>query len=151
MWYKTLVHARINKCTFLYQLKGKNPNLKKKKKNIFLLNGPHFFLMNGPHTTQTQIFRFPNITTKSPGQEALKALSNDIRARCSHRIEELTRYSKGDLPSVRAANINGYSGNCSNCPNASLVCSGVDEGWSQVGEISIPANTRYHTPENGRQ
>lgn len=93
----------------------------------------------------------PHIKTKDDRQRAIAALSKDIRARSSLIIEELTRLGHGDLtkmlpnlPSVRAATILCYSGNCSNCPTKSLVCSGVSEGCWWVKSAYLPTHGITH-------
>ena len=93
----------------------------------------------------------PNIRSKDDKQRAITALSKDIRARSNLIIEELTRLGDGDLtkmlpklPSVRAATILCYSGDCSNCPNESLVCSGVSEGCWWVKSAYIPTHGITH-------
>lgn len=62
----------------------------------------------------------------------MAALAKDIRCRCSTVIEELRIIGDGDitsgvhlLPSIRAATIQCYEGNCSHCPHESLVCPGI--------------------------
>lgn len=91
------------------------------------------------------------IKTKDGRQRAITAFSKDIRARCSKIIEELARLGDGDLiemlpklPSVRAATINCYSGNCSFCPTDSLVCSGVSEGSWWVKSAFLPTHGITH-------
>ena len=88
-----------------------------------------------------------HIRTKDDRQRAITALSKDIRARCSHIIEELTRLGSGDLqkmlpklPHVRAATILCYSGNCSRCPSDSLVCTGISEGCWWVKSAFLPTH-----------
>ena len=44
------------------------------------------------------------------------------------------------LPSVRAATILCYSGNCSVCPRESLVCSGVSDGCWWVKSAYLPTH-----------
>ena len=44
------------------------------------------------------------------------------------------------LPSVRAATILCYSGNCNNCPSESLVCSGVSEGCWWIKSSYLPTH-----------
>ena len=85
-----------------------------------------------------------HIRTKDDRQ---RALSKDIRARCSHIIEELTRLGSGELkkmipklPYVRAATILCYSGNCSRCPSDSLVCTGISEGCWWVKSAFLPTH-----------
>ena len=89
----------------------------------------------------------PHIRTKDARQRAITAVSKDVRARCSLIIEELTRLWDGDLkkmlpklPSVKAATILCYSGNCSNCPSESLVCSGVSEGCWWIKSAYLPTH-----------
>lgn len=88
-----------------------------------------------------------HLQSKEARQRALAAVSKDIRARSSAIIEELTRLGNGDvvkmlpkLPSVRAATILCYSGNCSVCPGESLVCSGVSEGCWWVKSAYLPTH-----------
>ena len=88
-----------------------------------------------------------HLQSKEARQRALAAVSKDIRARSSAIIEELTRLGNGDvvkmlpkLPSVRAATILCYSGNCSVCPGESLVCFGVSEGCWWVKSAYLPTH-----------
>ena len=85
-----------------------------------------------------------HIRTKDDRQ---RALSKNIRARCSHIIERLTRLGSGDLqkmlpklPYVRAATILCYSGNCSRCVSDSLVCTGISEGCWWVKSAFLPTH-----------
>ena len=88
-----------------------------------------------------------HIRTKDDRQRAIAAVSKDVRARSSLIIEELTKRGDGDLmkmlpklPSVRAATILCYSGNCSHCPAESLVCSGISEGCWWVKSAYLPTH-----------
>lgn len=98
-----------------------------------------------------------HLQTKEVRQRALAAVSKDIRARSSAIIDELTRVGHGDLvkmlprlPSVRRATILCYSGNCSVCPEESLVCSGVSEGCWWVKSAYLPTHgiSRLKMDEN---
>ena len=79
--------------------------------------------------------------------KGIAAVSKDVRVRSSLIIEELTKRGDGDLkkmlpklPSVRAATILYYSGNCSHCPAESLVCSGISEGCWWVKSAYLPTH-----------
>lgn len=65
-------------------------------------------------------------------QQAISAFAKDIKARCGAIIQKLRTVGNGNLvehidrlPSIRAATLNCYAGNCSFCPHDSLVCSGT--------------------------
>ena len=85
--------------------------------------------------------------TKAARGRALRALSKDISARCSLIIEKLTKLGDGKLentmsylPSVRAATIECYAGNCSYCAENALVCSGTAEGCWWVTSAFLPTH-----------
>ena len=73
---------------------------------------------------------FPHKTTKSSRQQATAALAKDIRSRCTAIITKMRQ--QGDiksqvkiLPKIGDATVQCYGGNCSFCPQDSLVCSGL--------------------------
>ncbi len=77
---------------------------------------------------------FRTVKQKYLDEQSQAAFSKDIKARCNLIIKDLTQRGNGDLmnmihtlPVVRTTTIDCYAGNCSNCPDESLVCSGVDE------------------------
>jgi hypothetical protein len=69
--------------------------------------------------------------TSAVRQQATRAFAQDVKARSNAVIEKLRITGDGDLskvihrlPDVRAATIECYAGNCSLCPQDSLVCAG---------------------------
>ena len=98
---------------------------------------------------------FPSARTKTEKQAAMLALSKDIRARSNKIVSELMHRGDGDitkmlhtLPSVRRATVECYSGNCSNCPDQSLVCAGVGEDCWWVKSAFLPTRNITHLEMN---
>ena len=87
-------------------------------------------------------------------RRGLNAFSKDVRSRCSLIIDELFQKRQGYievivsvLPDTVSATIECYSGNCSFCPETSLVFSGLSDGNWWV-KSSYLAPHRISTPEN---
>ena len=104
---------------------------------------------------------FPNLSSQRDARSrALNAFSKDVRSRCTLVIEELFKRGRGDLdeivsflPDTVAATINCYAGNCSFCPEKSLMCSGVDKGcwWVKSSFLAPHHITHLEMNEGDKQ
>lgn len=75
--------------------------------------------------------------TREQKKAAQKVLSQDVKARCSLILKELMKEHAGNmtalrriLPKVLESTLSCYDGDCSKCPNHSVVChGGVTNNW----------------------
>lgn len=100
---------------------------------------------------------FPTARTREKRQELQKALSNDIKARCSLIVKELLKESAGDLakiklklPDVVRSTVRCYSGDCSDCRRHAIVCGGYDAGswWNRSYYLATHGITNLNMNEN---